>query len=166
MCSWKHCETEVQVPVCCYRNVEGMLIFREGLPSRGTLPACRSGSIWASWIQQGQVESPWYELEMWTLILDRQSQPGLHWNNCGQQQVKGGGFSSPPHSHETPPRVLHPLWTQQDKQDISILEQVQRKVTRMVRRREHISWEERLRLLGMFSLERKPYWGLPTYKNS
>ena len=47
------------------------------------------------------------------------------------------------------------VWGSQYRKDVELLERVHRRATKMIRVLKHLSYEDRLRELGLFSLEKR-----------
>lgn len=82
---------------------------------------------------------------------------GLPQNQRGQQ-AEGGDSAPALQSHEILPRVKHSPLGSQYKQDVQLLEQVQRRVTKVIRGLKHF-YKKKLRELGLYSLEKGILWG-------
>ncbi|KAK4828576.1 hypothetical protein QYF61_027666 [Mycteria americana] len=76
------------------------------------------------------------------------------------QQVEGGDPSPLFNIGETYLEYCVQCWAPQYKRDVDILERIQQRAMKMMNGLEHLSYEEKLRELGLFSLEKRRLQGI------
>ena len=81
--------------------------------------------------------------------------PGLHWADRCQLVERGRDPFPLLRTGEAHPECCVQFWATWYKRDMELLEQVQQTDTEMIKGLKHLSCEERLRELGLVSLEKR-----------
>jgi len=90
--------------------------------------------------------------------LESRQNSGLH-QQIGGQQVEGNDCPLCLALVRCPVEYCVQVWALFHKKDAELLEQVQRRVMKMSKRLEYLSYKERLRKVVLFNLEKRRLWG-------
>ena len=90
---------------------------------------------------------------MCTCNPEGQQHPGLHQKRSSQQGEVSDSLTVPCLEY------CVQAWSLQYRRDVDLLEEVQRRATKIMKGLKNLSCEDRLRELGLFSLEKRRFQG-------
>ena len=96
---------------------------------------------------------------MGSTVLSQHREPTAPWGHpeqCGQQGEGGGLQLCSVLGHLI---CSTQMGSAQHRRDMELLERIQRRATKMMQGMEHLSYGDKLRELGLFSLEKRKLWG-------